>query len=183
MSQTYLQQQVKCPALLPSLSPDFIHGKVFKTVQNLCVRQAAHVKALCRISWRWGGFLPTPSDKCCIHAEVRCMLGQAIWANGFWAGWHKDLFKTSTHIQSGLALCFAQIVKGWHFSALISARALYVSSKIYSFLWMHQLCGDWAQLFLWRYNAHIGLLEMKKWPRGVWLEDACPRQHAPLLLI
>lgn len=33
-----------------------------------------------------GGFLPTPSDKCFIHAEVSCMLGQAMWANGFWTG-------------------------------------------------------------------------------------------------
>lgn len=30
-----------------------------------------------------GGFLPPPADKRCIHAEVRCMLGPAISANGF----------------------------------------------------------------------------------------------------
>lgn len=79
----------------------------------------------------------------------------------FGLGDTKISFKPPPTSRSGLSLCFAQTVKGWHFSALISARALYVPWQIYSFLWMHQLCGDWAQLFLWRYNAHIGLLEMR----------------------
>lgn len=105
----------------------------------------------------------SPGDRgaFCPHHQTSVVFMQrwvACWDRqsgpiAFWTGRHKDLLLNLLLHQE-----WTQTVKGWHFSALISARALYVSWKIYAFLWMQPLCGHWAQLFLWRCNAHTGPL-------------------------
>lgn len=81
---TYLQQPVKHPLLSPLSRLDFIRGEVSQTGQT-CVRIELLVFCVGSPGNR-GAFCPLHETECCIHAEVSCMLGWAIWASGFWTG-------------------------------------------------------------------------------------------------
>lgn len=112
---------------------------------------------------------------------VACWDGQS-GPMGFGLGDTKISFKSPPTSRVDCLYVLRKTVKGWHFSALISARTLYVPWKIYSFLWRHQLCGEWAQLFLWRYNGHNGLLEMRNTKRSPVMRCLAETVHSTSLI-
>lgn len=131
----------------------------------------------------WGDFCPLhQTSDVFMQRWVACWDGQS-GPMTFGLGDTKISFKPPPTSKSGLSLCFAQTVKGGHFSALISARAFYVSWKIYSFFYECISSVVPELSYYWGGTMHtLASWKMRKtkWLKGVPVWHSYLRQGACL---